>query len=323
MQAKVTNNGTSLIIEIDIEELKKEAKLKIKSGREKTEKPSRYRKLKLSEEIIKQQMKEIHKKGESSTLRHIFEACGGSGSPQRETARLIKKLRAEYEEKIGERLPRWERCGKSENSRKNILKATKPKRWTEEKVKEAVSKAIKEGVNPTYKKIATDLGLKAASRDMQKVIKAAREDAAKRQCEGNLEEQGGEKSIENFANGQAKKLAVLSVFKENEVLDGVEITKRLRNAGYMIKEGEIVMYIYTRLEHESLDVVSRKPRKAWKLSGWTDRRRLEIKHGFVFCPGKQKEKIYELCRKCSSGGNISVDSRGNGSLTCQKKRRAN
>jgi hypothetical protein len=55
-----------------------------------------------------------------------------------------------------------------------------------------------------------------------------------------------------FSNASNKINVIMSVFNEDERLDGKEISKRIRNLGYYVDEGNLKMFIYYHMQYQYL-----------------------------------------------------------------------
>ncbi len=55
-----------------------------------------------------------------------------------------------------------------------------------------------------------------------------------------------------FFNNSVKKDVILSVFGEGETLKGEEITKRISELGYRVKESNVKMFIYYHMQYQYL-----------------------------------------------------------------------
>lgn len=60
--------------------------------------------------------------------------------------------------------------------------------------------------------------------------------------------------MKKFYNTSVKRTAVLDTFEAGETLKGREITKRLREAGYIVNESSIKMFIYYHMTYRDLNV---------------------------------------------------------------------
>jgi hypothetical protein len=58
--------------------------------------------------------------------------------------------------------------------------------------------------------------------------------------------------MKKFSNASNKINVILSVFNDNERLDGKVISKRIRRLGYDVDEGNLKMFIYYHMQYQYL-----------------------------------------------------------------------
>ncbi len=58
--------------------------------------------------------------------------------------------------------------------------------------------------------------------------------------------------MKKFSNASNKINVILSVFNDNEKLDGKEISGRIRRLGYDVDEGNLKMFIYYHMQYQYL-----------------------------------------------------------------------
>jgi len=58
--------------------------------------------------------------------------------------------------------------------------------------------------------------------------------------------------MKKFSNASSKINIILSVFKDGEKLTGRDISKRIRELGYDVDEGELKMFIYYHMQYQYL-----------------------------------------------------------------------
>jgi len=59
--------------------------------------------------------------------------------------------------------------------------------------------------------------------------------------------------MKKFSNASNKINVILSVFNDDERLDGHEISRRIREKGYDVDEGNLKMFIYYHMQYQYLE----------------------------------------------------------------------
>jgi hypothetical protein len=58
--------------------------------------------------------------------------------------------------------------------------------------------------------------------------------------------------MKKFSNASNKINVIMSVFDEDERLDGKQLSKRIRRLGYDVDEGNLKMFIYYHMQYQYL-----------------------------------------------------------------------
>jgi repressor of nif and glnA expression len=59
--------------------------------------------------------------------------------------------------------------------------------------------------------------------------------------------------MKKFSNASNKINVILSVFSDDEKLNGKEISKRIKDRGYDVDEGNLKMFIYYHMQYQYLE----------------------------------------------------------------------
>ncbi len=58
--------------------------------------------------------------------------------------------------------------------------------------------------------------------------------------------------MKKFSNASNKINVIMSVFEDDEKLDGKQLSKRIRRLGYDVDEGNLKMFIYYHMQYQYL-----------------------------------------------------------------------